>query len=350
MDEDEQITDADRSSFAAMDQMIAGFFVSRAIYVAVKLKLADLLKDGPRSSEDLAQATGTHAPSLYRLLRVLTSVGVFAEDRQKRFVLTPLGATLRTGVPNSLSGWAMFYLGEEYHQAWGDLLHSVKTGEPSFNHVFGMGVWQYRAQNPESENAKAFNQVMVDFVGSTDATVLGSYPFSRFAKIIDVGGGDGSLLVSLLEANLNIKGVLFEQPHIAEKATSRIAEAGLTSRCEVVAGDALASVPSGGDAYILSRVVQVWNDEKATAILKNCHRAMTPKAKLLLIERVLPSRVKHSVAMQPLVLSDLNMLVITGGQDRTAREYESLLGAAGFKLTEIIPTQSVLSVIEGERG
>lgn len=333
-----------------MLQMLSGFVVSRALYVAVKLGLADLLRDGPRGGDELAQVTGTHAQSLYRVLRALSSVGVFAEDEQNRFVLTPLAATLQTDVPGSLAAWAILQLGEENYQAWGEMLHSVRTGEPAFNHVFGMGVWQYRAQHPETENAKIFDEAMANLIGFYNAAVLARYPFSTFEKVIDVGGGDGSLLIALLQAHPTMKGVLFDLPHVAPKAKKRLAEADLASRCEVMAGNAFTSVPGGGDAYILSRVLNSWDDERAIAILRSCHRAMESHAKLLLVERVLPARVQQATAVQPLVMSDLTMLVMTGGRERTASEYESLLRAAGFELTELIPTQSVMSVIESARG
>jgi DNA-binding HxlR family transcriptional regulator len=339
-----QTADADLPPSAAMLRMISGSWVSRIIYIAAKLGLADLLKDGPRSCEDLAQSTGTHAASLYRVLRALASAGVFAEDDQRRFTLTPLAATLQTDAPGSLRAWAILVLGEERYRAWGDLMHSVRTGEVAFDHVFGMGVWEYGARHPE--HGKILDEAMANLLAAYNASVLAGYSFSTIRKTVDVGGGDGSLIIGLLQANPGMTGVLFDLPHVAEKAKKRIADVGLTSRCEVVAGDALASVPSGGEAYVLSRIMDSWDDEHATAILKNCRRAMTPKAKLLLVERVLPVRVEYSAAVQPLVMSDLNMMVITGGRERTAIEFGALVEATGFRLTKIIPSQSVMSVIE----
>jgi ubiquinone/menaquinone biosynthesis C-methylase UbiE len=348
MNEHNRTASADTPPPVAMLQMIAGFWVSRALYLAAKLGIADLVQEQSRTATELAAVTGTHAPSLYRVLRALASVGVFAEDEHGRFALTPLATTLRSDVPGSLRAWAIVQLGEEHYQAWGELMHSVRTGEIAFDHVFGTGVWQYRAQHPE--HAKHFDEAMANMIGVYNVAVLASYPFSTIEHVVDVGGGDGSLLITLLQANPTMKGVLFDLPHVTERAKQRIADASLTDRCKVVAGDALTSAPSGGDAYILSRVIHDWDDDHAVTILKNCHRAMTDQGKLLLIERVLPARVESSSAAQALVLSDLNMMVMNGGRERTEAEYRALFEAASFRLTKVTPTQSAMSVIEGARA
>jgi O-methyltransferase domain/Dimerisation domain len=346
MDEHNDTASAGIPPSAAMLRMILGFRVSRAIYIAAKLGIADLLKDGPKSTEELAQSSGTHAPSLYRVMRALASVGIFGQEEQGRFTLTPVAATLRSDVPGSLRAWAILVLGDEDYQAWGELMHNVQTGETAFNHVFGMGIFQYEAQHPE--HAKIFDVAMANLIGVFNAAVLASYPFSTIDKIIDVGGGDGSLIVAILQANPKMHGVLFDLPHVKDKANQRIADAGLAGRCEVVAGDALVSVPSGGDAYILSRVINSFDNERALTILRNCRRAIAQKGNLLLIERVVPDRVEQSVAAQGPVLSDLHMMVIAGGRERTAGEHRALLEAAGFAITKIVPTQSEVSVIEAE--
>ena len=346
MDEHNESANADIPPSVAMLRMILGFRVSRSIYVAAKLGIADLLKDGPKSSEELARLTSTHPASLYRVIRALASVGIFAEDEQGRFSLTPIATTLQSDVPGSLRAWAILVLGEEDYQAWGDLMYTVRTGQTSFDHVFGMGIFQYEAQHPD--HAKIFDEAMANLIGVYNSAVLANYSFSTINRLFDVGGGDGSLVIALLRANPEMKGVLFDLPHVAEKAKKRLADAGLTGRCEVVAGDAFVSVPGGGDAYVLSRVMNSFNDDRAIAILRNCRRAITDNGKLLLIERVLPGRVEHSIAAQGPVLSDLNMMVIGGGRERTATEHRALLEAAGFTLTKIIPTQSEVSMIEAE--
>lgn len=335
-------TSVDTPPSLAMIRLTTSFWVLRAIYIAAKLGVADLLKDESKEIGELAKATGSHGPSLYRVLRALASVGIFAEEEQGRFALTPLGATLRTDVPGSLRAWVNVQLGEEHYRAWGESMHSVQTGETTFDHVFGTGVWQYRAQNPE--HAKLFDEAMANLTGINNTAVLSSYRFSRFEKIVDVGGGDGGLLIEILQANPSVKGVLFDLPHVAEKAKKRISDAGLAGRCQVVAGDAFASVPDGADAYILSRVIHDWDDARSIAILRNCNRAIVETGRLLLVQGVVRSGNEPDISK----FFDLNMMVMNGGRERTAAEYQALLEAAGFTLVTIIPTQSVigLSVIE----
>jgi SAM-dependent methyltransferase len=325
----------------AMLQMIAGFWVSRAIYIAAKLGIADLLKDGPKNSEELAQVTGMHALSLYRVLRALASVGVFAEDEHGRFVLTSLAATLRTDVPGSLCAFATAELGEDHYPAWGEVLHSVKTGEIAFDHLFGMDVWQYRAQHPE--DGRIFDEAMASFSSVVNAAIVASYDFSSIGKIVDVGGGDGSLIASILKANLQTKGVLFDLLHVTAGARQRLEREGLTERCEVVAGDFFGSVPNGGDAYLLKWIIHDWDDDRSVTLLKNCHRAMAKNGKLLVVEAIIP--LDNAPSFHKFM--DLNMLVMTGGRERTEAEYQALLEAAGFRLTRVISTQSEMRVIEG---
>lgn len=341
MNEHDRTVTPDPSSAAAMRQIMTGFRVSRATYVAAKLGIADLLKDGPKSSEELAQLTDTHAPSLYRVMRALASGGVFGQDEQGRFILTPVAATLRSDVPNSLRALAITHLGEERYQAWGDLMHNVRTGETAFDHVFGMGLWKYYAQHPEQ--AKIFDEAMANLIAANNAAVLASYPFSTIDKLVDVGGGNGSFMISLLHANPAMKGVLFDLPHVAEHARKRIADAGLAERCEVIGGDIFASVPQGGTVYILSQIIHDWDDDRTIAILKSCYRAMKDKSKLLLVEIILPAHVEQSVA---LLMLDVHMMATTGGRERTEAEYRALLDAAGFRVTKVVPTQSRMSVVE----
>ena len=344
MDTPRGIATADFSPSAAMLQIMTGFRVSRATYVAAKLGIADLLKDGPKSSEELAQLTDTHAPSLYRVMRGLASAGVFGQDEQGRFTLTPVAATLRSDVPNSLRALAIINLGEERYHAWGDLMLSVRTGEIAFNQVFGMGLWEYYQQHPEQ--AKIFDDSMANLIAAHNAAVLASYPFFAIDTLVDVGGGNGSFIVSALKAYPRMKGVLFDLPHVAEQARKRIADAGLAERCEVIGGDILTSVPEGGTAYILSKIIHDWDDDRAIAILKSCHRAMRDKAKLLLVEIILPARVEQSVALQRAFMLDVHMMATTGGRERTEAEYRALLDAAGFRVSKVVPTETEMSVVE----
>ena len=326
-----------------MLQMIAGFWLSRALYLAAKLGLADLLKEGPKPSADLAQRTGTHASSLQRMLRALASVGVFTEDAQGRFALTPLAETLRSDVPGSLRAFTISELGEDHYPAWGEVMHSVRTGEIAFDHLFGMNVWQYRAQHPEE--GRIFDEAMASFSSVVHAAILQSYDFSPIGTLVDVGGGDGGLMTAILKAYPRLRGMLVDLPHVITGAQHRIAAEGLRERCQVIPGDFFTSVPSGGEAYLLKWVIHDWDQERSLTILKNCHRAMPATGKLLLVEAVIPAGDSPSFHK----FMDLNMLVMTGGRERTEAEYRGLLDAAGFSLRNIIPTQSEMSVLEAVR-
>jgi ubiquinone/menaquinone biosynthesis C-methylase UbiE len=327
-----------------MLQMITGFWVSRTIHVAAKLGLADLVKDGPKTASELAEMTGTHAPSLYRALRGLASVGIFVEDNQKRFANTPLSETLRSDVPGSLRAMAMVELGQEHFPAWGNLMHSVKTGEIAFDNLFKQNVWEYYAQNPE--DASNFNDAMKGLTEMVNAAVLAAYDFSGVNKLIDIAGGTGRLISAILNAHPQMRGALFDLPHVIAEAGPLLAAAGVSDRCETTAGDFFKSVTEGGDAYIMKWIIHDWDDEKSTIILKNIHRAMNPDGKLLIVEMVVPAGNQPDLSK----FMDLNMLVMTGGRERTEAEFSELLAGAGFKLTRVIPTASPFSVIEAARA
>ncbi len=329
------------SPAAALRQMLIGYRISQAIYVAAKLGIADLLKDGAKSSDELAKSAGANADALHRLLRVLASLGVFAQVDQRRFTLTPLGELLRTDVPGSLWGYAVT-TGEWRWRAYGDFLHSVKTGQSAHDHVYGMGIWEYFHRHPET--GQMYDTGNVAFRMQWAVAVAAAYDFSGVHTVIDVGGGTGDLVAVILKANPAMRGVVFELPYAIEDARALVEAEGLAGRCEVVAGDAFESVPSGGDAYILMGVIHGFNDERAGVILKNCRRVMPGQGKLLLVEGVMPERADQA---SQVVLGDLEMLVMAGGRERTEEEFRSLLGSAGFKLTKVVPTQSVRRIIEG---
>jgi len=334
------------SPTAFVMHLTTGFHVSRALYVAARLGLADLLRGGPRSGIELAEATGMHASSLERVMRLLVSAGVFAEEGSRRFAMTALSTPLQTNRAGSLRDLVIHQLGGETYRAWGELMETVRTGATAFDHVFGKGAWEYRAEHPEY--AVLFDAAMANLAGVHIDAVLAAYPFSAFQRVVDLGGGVGSLLVALLSAHPGMKGVLFELPHVAERAHEHIAGAGLAHRCEILDGDLRTGIPEGGNAYILSRVIHDWDDARAIAILRNCRRVMPQSSKLLVIERVLPAKVEPSPAMRSLLASDLTMLVMNGGCERTEGEYQVLLEAAGFSPARIIPTETAVSVIETE--
>ena len=250
-----------------MLQIISGFWISRAVYVIAKLRIPDVLKSGPKTADELAAATNTHAPSLFRVMRALASVGVLS-SANGRFALTPLSETLVTDAPGSLRWFAVSELGQEHYPAWGNLMHSVKTGEIAFNDFFGMDIWKYFQRNPE--DAEVFNNSMSGMTAVANEAILSLYDFSGFTRIVDIGGGHGGLITSILKANPQVKGVLFDAAEVIEGAQPKIEASGVADRCETVAGDFFQSIPAGGDAYIMKWIIHDWNDELATKILKNC--------------------------------------------------------------------------------
>jgi O-methyltransferase domain len=278
------------------------------------------------------------------VIRVLASAGVFDLLPGQRVAMTALTPTLLTGASGSLRGWAIDQLGGEHYEAWGALMHSVRTGEVAFEKVYGKDAWAYRAENPQS--AQAFDAGMASFIGAHNQAVLAAYPFAKLASLYDIGGGNGQFMVAMLSACPQMRGLVLDLPHVATEAGARLQEAGLAGRCEVVGGDIFESVPSGGSAYLLARVIHDWADEEAQKILTNCRRAMGPDSVLLMVERVMPEQIDAQPTSRALAVSDLNMLVMTGGRERTQAQYQALLHAAGFALSSTTATGTALSVLE----
>ena len=330
---------------AAMLRLIRGLSVSRALWVAAKLGIADLLEHGPKDGAELAKATGTQASPLLRVLRALCSVGVLTQDHAGQFALTSLGATLRSGAPDSTRAWATAMLGGEHYQAWSDLMHTVRTGEIAFDHLYGQDVWSYRAQH--SGHAELFDQAMADLSRPFAANLLASYSFARCRRLIDVGGGDGALVEVLLKAIPSLRAVVFDLPHVAANARQRMRAAGLEARCEVIGGNMFDSVPAAGDTYILSRIIHDWPDASAAAILTKCRQAMAAGSTLLAIERLLPDRVDRSIVSEAVTFSDLTMMVMNGGRERTEAEFRTLFEATRLGHRRTIATSGEYSVIEG---
>ena len=324
-----------------MLQIISGFWISRAVYVIAKLGIPDLLKSGPKTAEELAAATRTHAPSLYRVLRALASVGVL-ESHDRQFAQTPLSETLVTDAPGSLRWFTVSELGQEHYPAWGNLMQSVRTGEIAFDHFFGVDVWGYFQRNPE--DAAVFNDSMTAVTAAANEEIMTKYDFSGFKKVVDVGGGHGGLITSILKNNSHVRGVLFDAPQVIEGARPKIEAAGLADRCETVSGDFFKSVPAGGDAYVMKWIIHDWDDQKAVTILRNCRNEMQPNGKLILVDCVVPETNEPHFSK----FIDLNMLVMTGGKERTEEEFEELLADAGFKLLRVIPTDVPTSIVEAE--
>ena len=325
-----------------MIQYITGFWMSRAVWIAAKLGIADLLQSGPKTAEELAEATNTHAPSLFRILRALASAGVFKKESDGRFNLTPLSETLVTDAPGSTRWFIISELGQEHYPAWGNLMHSVKTGEVAFDNFFGMDVWKYFSQNPE--DAAVFNDSMSANTAAVNQAITSLYDFSQFTKIIDVGGGHGGLITSIVQKNPEVKGVLCDAPQVIEGARQKLEAAGVTDRCEAVAGDFFKAVPEGGDAYVMKWIIHDWEDEKAITILKNCRKHMQANGRVIIVDCVVPDDDEPDFSKT----FDLNMLVMTGGKERTRAEFERLLEAAGFKLLRIIPTELPPCIVEAQ--
>jgi len=326
---------------AVLKQMIGGGMVTQMIYVAAKLGIADLLRDGPKDSDTLAKSSKTHPQSLYRLMRTLASIGIFTENENRQFELTPLAKLLQADTPDSVRNFAL-WAGEMWTwQLFGELLYCVRTGNPAFKYIFGQGIDEYLAQNPEA--AEIFNQLMLARTKPNAVAVSTAYDFSKVDKLVDVGGGYGILLTTILKENPHVSGVLFDLPHVIKNARGIIEQEGVIGRCELVSGDFFETIPVDGDTYILSQVIHDWDDDQAITILKNCRRQMPINGRLLLIEHVILSDNSPS----PGKISDIIMLVTEGGRERTRLEFQPLFEAAGFRLTNIFPTQSVISVIEG---
>ncbi len=342
MSEQDSLKDTNRIlPTAKMREMTNYCWISRAIYVAAKLGIADLLKDGPKSSDEIARFVGVHPRALYRVLRALTSRGIFAETEDGIFELTPLAETLQTGVAGSIRAWTIL-TGEEFHwKPWGEILYSVRTGKPAFNHVFGMGPFEYLSRHPEAD--AVFNEAMTNLTGLEASAVIEACDFSGMEQIIDVGGGNGSLITAILKMHSQAHGILFDVPNVTENARRLIEAEGIADRCRIVSGDMFESVPEGGDAYILKHIIHTCDDDRAVTILENCRRAMLSNGRLLIAEKVIPPRNEPFEG----IFGDILMLVMADGHMRTEVELRALFDASGLKLTRIISPDSPMNVVEG---
>ncbi|WP_439620450.1 methyltransferase [Gemmata sp.] len=320
-------------------QMAFGKAVTQALSVAARFKIADQLVDGPKTAAELATATGLHAGHLYRVLRALAGMGVFAGDEAARFSLTPMGNLLRTDVPGSVRPIATYVCDPWSWKPWGDLAGAVKSGQPVFDRMFGEGVFDYFAKHPDE--AATFNEGMTGFSQQAAAAVLKAYDFSKFGTVVDVGGGHGALLTAILKANPAVKGVVFDAPSVAVGATEAIKAAGLGDRCRAEGGDFFTAVPTG-DLILMKNIIHDWNDERATGILKACRAALAPTGTLLLVELVVPPGFAPHMSH----VLDLEMMVICDGKERTEAEYRTLLSGAGFRLTRVVPTEGPFGLVE----
>ena len=327
---------------AELGRMIMGYWISQAIYAAARFGVADLLSDGAKSVDDLAAATGTKAEFLYRLLRALASVSIFAEEDGRRFSLTPLAEPLRSDAQGSQRALALM-MGEDQYRAWGNLADTVRTGDNAYEKVFGKPIFEHLAEQPEK--ARIFDEAMTGIHGRETGAILDAYDFVGINIIADIGGGNGSKIAAILQKHPDMQGILFDLPHVVERARPRIEAPGLMGRCRLLSGDFFQSVPGGADAYVMRHIIHDWNDSKSVTILKNCHAVMSPGDRLLLVESVIPPGNGPFTGK----FLDLTMMLIPGGRERTAGEYRDLYDEAGFDLVRIVPTSTEVSVIEGVR-
>jgi O-methyltransferase len=323
-----------------MSDLISKGLLVQALSVAARLGIADLVRDRRRGADELAATTGAHAPTLYRLMRALTGLGVFTQDDQARFGLTPLGRTLCSGSQTTRERAA--FVGEPWvWNAWGNLCHSVLTGESAFWHTHGMSLFEYLERNPEARSS--FHDNLSRQSELQIPLILEAYDFSRFERVVDVGGGHGALLTAILAANPKVKGVLYELPEVVAEASEVASTSGVAERFEPVGGSFFDSVPPGGDCYLLKLVIHDWEDERAIRILQNVRAAIEDSGKLVLIEFVMPP----GDAFHHAKFMDLSILVLTeSGRERTEAEYRDLLANGGFGPATLIHTASPLSIIE----
>ncbi|CAA9546213.1 MAG: hypothetical protein AVDCRST_MAG87-487 [uncultured Thermomicrobiales bacterium] len=327
----------------ALLQLITASWVSHAVRTMAVLGVADHLADGPRTVGELAEATGTDAPTLARFMRALAALGLVAHDAAGRVGLTPLGEPLRAAVPGSLRSYALAIAAPSVERAWHDLPNALRTGEPSFPDVHGLGFWDYLAAHPEE--GALFDAAMTGSAELRSGVLPAAVDLSAIGTLIDVGGGQGRMLAAALASAPGLRGVLADRSEVLPGAEAFLDAAGVRDRCDLVAVDFFESVPTGGDAYVLAHIVHDWPDEQAVAILRTCHQAMAPGARLWVVEQVIQPGDEYDRAK----LLDMLMLVLFGAQERTADEYRSLLQAAGFGEVVIHPTDTPYSVIETVR-
>jgi O-methyltransferase domain/Dimerisation domain len=323
---------------AQMVLLLGGFRISQALYAAAALGVADQLAAGPAPAEALAGRAGAHAPSLYRLLRTLASVGVFTEPEPGVFALTPLGQTLASGQPGSMRDVVIMFM-ETHYAPFGELLHTIRTGQPAAEHLYGEPFFTWLSHHPGQ--AGRYTAAMASLTGGFKTAAIASLPLDDTHTVVDVGGADGTVLAAILAAHPHLRGVLFDLPHVITAAPQTLARHGVGDRAECAGGDFLESVPAGGDAYLVSLVLHDWPDPQARRILANI-AAAGRGARLLVLDFVVPPGDAPHMSK----ISDLNMLAMMGGKERTGPEWRELLESTGFSGIEIRQTGTPFSVIQ----
>jgi hypothetical protein len=329
----------------ALRQLALGKWISQIVYVAAELGLADLMKSGPRTAAEMAAEIKVSADALARIMRALVGLGVFAQVGADRYGLAPMGAWMQSDVPGSLRGFSRMLGHDATWRVWGDIVESVRTGEEAFKRVHGVGAFDYMESHQDF--ARIFNDAMSAVSGMETGAVIQAYDFRGIETLIDVGGGHGFLLASILKATPGLRGILSDLAHARPGAEDLLAREGVADRCRIVTGDMFASVATGADACIMKHIIHDWSDELSLTILRNCHRALPAGGKLLVVEVVIPPGPEMHFGK----LLDIEMLVLTtGGRERTEGDFRQLYEAAGFELTRVVPTQSPVSVVEGRKA
>jgi O-methyltransferase domain/Dimerisation domain len=324
---------------AQMILLIGGFRISQALYAAAALGVADQLAAGPAPADVLAEQTGAHAPSLRRLLRTLASVGVFSEPEPGVFALTPLGQTLTSGQPGSMRDVVIMFM-ETHYAPFGELIHTIRTGQPAAEHHYGEPFFTWLSHHPDQ--ASRFTGAMANLTGAFKTAAIASLPLEGTHTVVDIGGADGSMLAAILTAHPQMRGVLFDLPHVITGAPQTLAKHGVEDRAECAGGDFLESVPAGGDTYLLSLVLHDWPDQQAIRILANIAAAVGNGTRLLVLDFVMPPGDTPHMSK----ISDLNMLAMMGGKERTGPEWRELLEGAGFTGIQIHQTGTPFSIIQ----
>ncbi|WP_158931664.1 methyltransferase [Acidisphaera sp. S103] len=334
----------------ALRRLVFGHRVTRLLGLAAELNLADCLhKFQPCDALKLSKVVAAHPVALNRVLRALVTIGVVAEDEFGRFVLTSMGICLRTSVPGSMKSWILSETSGYFQRAWEKLEFAVRTGKVAFNEAHQMSFYSYMEQHPDT--ARTFNETMADATRLIAKSVVEAYNFEGVDKVVDVGSGLGVLLIGILEANPTLEGILFDTSSVLAAARGRLSGADVVTRCSFVEGDFFSAMRPNGNVYLLSRVIMDHDDEAASAILSNCRNAMAPGGRILVIQPVLPSpgKIADDRTGPDAFMSDINMLVLERGLERTEKQYSDLFRRAGLEVKCVIPTSSGVSIVEGVR-
>src|SRR5690349_19091388 len=330
--------------YEVLFQMVIGKWISQALGTVVEIGVPEQLAKGARRCSDIAREAGVSEDGIYRLLRALASLGLFVESADRRFKLTGMGQLLRSDHSESLAGYARFTAHDITWRPWGRLGYSVKTGMPAFDHVFNASIFEHFSRNPEA--AAVFDGAMTSISATEARATSDAYDFKGVETLMDVAGGHGLLLATVLGRHKKMRGVLFDLPHVASGAAATFARAGITGRVRIESGDFFSELPSGADAIIMKHIVHDWDDDSATRILQACHRALGTRGKVLIVDAVVPTGNTPHYGK----LLDLEMLALTPrGRERTKAEFTALLRGAGFRLARIVPTAGPLSVVEAVR-